>query len=527
MSKRFLYSLLFFLPSLCFAQVAINIGVSRSSNSVDTTSVKKLFAVENFGAVGDGVTDDAAAIQAAVNYSFTTTGGKIEFTKGKTYFIGSSINIPYLAPSGSIPMYIFEGNGATLKTTAAIAMISKAVANQTQASIAVNSKVVVNDLRLEGNNTAAQVGIKIQASYGSEFNRCTGRNLDEFIHLEFALNTAISHCQTNNSTSYDYYVRWGTWTGAGKNNSASNCTIIEGCRSFCKTGQLAAVKFLDASGCAVRDCIIEGFNPVRAIDFDADGGTTIKHFYVENTHVENTPSECGVYLRPNGGSVYIRGYYSQYAHTMFKTASDALGNIVIEDLQYITAGSKFQALSGAGYWLFKDLNWQMAQTPGTFYSTYFEDADTTDVPFYKNIQSNNGVQEDITIRNRASLNNGNVVFNQSPNNIISSSNLYQNAGAFMSDVYMTNGKTLSWQLTGHNDATAKYQSADSTLRLYGPGGVALSNTTPGFRLPQMTKAERNAIPSPPDGTLIYQTDNTPGLRVRENGVWVKYTSTAD
>jgi hypothetical protein len=43
----------------------------------------------------------------------------------------------------------------------------------------------------------------------------------------------------------------------------------------------------------------------------------------------------------------------------------------------------------------------------------------------------------------------------------------------------------------------------------------------------MTKAQRNAISSAPDSLIIYQTDNTPGFRFRENGVWVKATMTAD
>jgi hypothetical protein len=45
-------------------------------------------------------------------------------------------------------------------------------------------------------------------------------------------------------------------------------------------------------------------------------------------------------------------------------------------------------------------------------------------------------------------------------------------------------------------------------------------------LPQMTKTARNALTAV-NGMMIYQSDSTPGLRVYENGAWVKYTSTAD
>lgn len=44
--------------------------------------------------------------------------------------------------------------------------------------------------------------------------------------------------------------------------------------------------------------------------------------------------------------------------------------------------------------------------------------------------------------------------------------------------------------------------------------------------PSGTKAQRDAITAG-DGDSWYQTDNTPGLRVFENGAWVRYTATAD
>lgn len=48
-----------------------------------------------------------------------------------------------------------------------------------------------------------------------------------------------------------------------------------------------------------------------------------------------------------------------------------------------------------------------------------------------------------------------------------------------------------------------------------------------IKLPTMTKAERNAIASPDFGYMIFQTDNTPGLRVHNGTAWVKFTETTD
>jgi hypothetical protein len=53
------------------------------------------------------------------------------------------------------------------------------------------------------------------------------------------------------------------------------------------------------------------------------------------------------------------------------------------------------------------------------------------------------------------------------------------------------------------------------------------STTKGVLLPRMTKTQRDAISSPATGLMIYQTDNTPGLRVYNGTNWMRYTETAD
>ncbi|MCI0595504.1 MAG: hypothetical protein L0Z48_03060, partial [candidate division Zixibacteria bacterium] len=57
--------------------------------------------------------------------------------------------------------------------------------------------------------------------------------------------------------------------------------------------------------------------------------------------------------------------------------------------------------------------------------------------------------------------------------------------------------------------------------------LELSSTTKGFVLSRMTKAQRDAIASPVAGMMIYQTDNTPGLRVYNGTNWMRFTETAD
>jgi hypothetical protein len=77
-----------------------------STGAVDRTVQNKLqesVSVKDFGAVGDGVTDDTAAIQAAVDY-ISTNGGRLYFPSGK-FLISTTITIEksgvWLEGSGS------------------------------------------------------------------------------------------------------------------------------------------------------------------------------------------------------------------------------------------------------------------------------------------------------------------------------------------------------------------------------------------------------------------------------------------
>lgn len=55
----------------------------------------------------------------------------------------------------------------------------------------------------------------------------------------------------------------------------------------------------------------------------------------------------------------------------------------------------------------------------------------------------------------------------------------------------------------------------------------IPSTTRGVLLPRMTKTQRDAISSPATGLILYQTDNTPGLRVYNGTNWMRFTETAD
>lgn len=72
-------------------------------------------SIKQFGAKGDGVTDDTSAIQAAVNSVQASVGGELVIPVG-TYLV-TSISVP----SGNAVQFIGEGNKSLIKTTSATA----------------------------------------------------------------------------------------------------------------------------------------------------------------------------------------------------------------------------------------------------------------------------------------------------------------------------------------------------------------------------------------------------------------------
>ena len=69
----------------------MDITGGRLQYMLERLNTSSTMNVETFGAVGDGVTDDTAAIQAALNFASESGGGLVQFTPGKTYAISTFI----------------------------------------------------------------------------------------------------------------------------------------------------------------------------------------------------------------------------------------------------------------------------------------------------------------------------------------------------------------------------------------------------------------------------------------------------
>src|SRR3954447_11177937 len=102
-----------------------------------------------------------------------------------------------------------------------------------------------------------------------------------------------------------------------------------------------------------------------------------------------------------------------------------------------------------------------------------------------------------------------------------------------------------WSLNGNSNATSSsilgttnavdirfFANNAERMRINASGAVAIGTPSPnnsakldinsitkGVLLPRMTLTQRNAIPSPATGLLMFQTDNTPGFYYYSGSAW--------
>jgi hypothetical protein len=185
-----------------------------------------------FGAVGDGVTDDRAAIQAAFN-----TGKKVVFRHDATYLITTPL---YLSNSDAnqVVEYI-EGNGATIKydcpatSTASLSTMYAGLVALPQDTTASGEysgwQGEIHDLKMDIYGSA--VGVYMYGSGGRMVN-CTLTAMDTDVRGCFVgrnlINWTFDHCYFNMRTVMTDTTGSGSYTTDtnGDNIPSSFCVFI-------------------------------------------------------------------------------------------------------------------------------------------------------------------------------------------------------------------------------------------------------------------------------------------------------------
>lgn len=154
------------------------------SDSVTRTYSDKLSDIVNaadFGAVGDGVTDDTLSIQAAIDAIQTRGGGAVFLNEG-TFKVSSTLTITksntlLIGAGGDMPHDGGTGSDAATKIKWAGAINGTVVNVRTVAGVG-NSKVygsAVRDLEIDG-SALAGIGLLVYSIFGSRFENVLSWN---------------------------------------------------------------------------------------------------------------------------------------------------------------------------------------------------------------------------------------------------------------------------------------------------------------------------------------------------------------
>lgn len=154
--------------------------------------------VETFGAIGDGATDDSAAIRAAAAAS-----GQVEFSPGKTYVLSrEGVHARTVAARTG---QVWNGNGATLRLADGSPTYTSIVGVQNV------DGVTIRDLNLDGNRANQSVEAQLHR-HGVYIDGATNVTLENVNARDTAGDGILVWRATDNVT-----IRGGHLTGAARN----------------------------------------------------------------------------------------------------------------------------------------------------------------------------------------------------------------------------------------------------------------------------------------------------------------------
>jgi hypothetical protein len=297
-----------------------------------------LNVVRDFGAIGNGTNDDAAAFQAMFDYidqnplklyKLLVPAGNYKF--GSTVYLPQRINT-----TGEKMRVLFEGYGARIFTTAAITLFNRVPATQTIAldSLVSNWQMTMRGFTLEGNGTAGQVGIRVGASLNWSYEDMNFDQLDTAHIILFGLHNQIRNCDYGLNETDNIVLDYGSRWGGTPANSATNETVIDNVRVFGANGANSHLRIFAADALKVRRFTSEGYKPRYNFILDSDASTNVTSCEIDGVHIESNggtfTANTNFKIKANG-TFTIKNVYLQYPDTLFNSAGTSGSSTIIFD----------------------------------------------------------------------------------------------------------------------------------------------------------------------------------------------------
>jgi hypothetical protein len=183
-----------------------NKPVSTATQAALDAKVAKgslVFNVKDYGAVGNGTTDDTTAIQAAITAAFATSTGGIVYIPPGTYKITSTIEIPKTSGKG---LYL-RGAGqkiSIIKLDSAMTGYGLYVGHATDAAGGCN--IVLEDFGVVGTNQDTQKGVLLQNANICKIRRVWWEYMTSGIESNSSFLVFIESCEFDSVKSYGFYA---------------------------------------------------------------------------------------------------------------------------------------------------------------------------------------------------------------------------------------------------------------------------------------------------------------------------------
>lgn len=278
----------------------------------------------DFGATGDGVTNDTSALQAAIDA--VGDNGTLIIPAG-TYVVTSTLEIA-LSTNSAARLEILA-YGATFEISGAIAGIARERPSSVNTTHT-NCRIAVRGLNVEGDGTAGQHGFRFFTTYGLVIEDCHAKDCDVGFVSVFGMKADIRNCFATNNYTGGFHIAGGASTidfgsggetaitGATANNANSNGAVLDGCRVFGRSGADYHFK-VDCCELDIRSPIAEGTGSTNLFEYDQIGSTVSKGIRITEPHVECEPTNA--------------------VYKFYTSTGTATGTYVIDGQDVVTGGS--------------------------------------------------------------------------------------------------------------------------------------------------------------------------------------------
>ena len=284
-------------------------GTGATARTVDS-KLEDVVSVEDFGAIGNGTTDDSAAVQAAI-----ATGKSVTFGK-KTYLI-KNVNITQVGtvPGEGSGNRVIDCNGATLKLAGSGHILKIANADF----------VEIKNARLDLNNVSGGIGIRHSGGW-----HCS------FTNIFSSVNTVASN-------AYDVYIDggtvaypggqlWGAYTSLYQNLYLRRIAIV----GSASGGYVTTLNFHNLA-------VQSGLGALPGIELSNVGSV---NFY--NPIIQSCTD--GIQLT-NSQHVHIYSVYLEGCVNYIKSVGGANTNVISVGGQTSVSGAYLSGTIGGAYWL--------------------------------------------------------------------------------------------------------------------------------------------------------------------------------